>query len=72
MSSKRVDIEYNVSGTTHDDLMSAAVKLWRQYTGDESAELPYDAEISVHPMIEDTTGVVLTWVASVKARYREE
>lgn len=43
----RISVELAVSGSTVADLMTDATHKWREFIGDEKAELPYDTEIDV-------------------------
>ena len=45
----RANIEFEVIGTTLDELKSKADAAWQEFIGDDSAKLPNDAELIVRP-----------------------
>jgi hypothetical protein len=41
----RYQIQFNVGGTTIEDIVKAATATWRDISGDPAADLPGDTEI---------------------------
>lgn len=65
--------EFEVRGGSHDDLQGAVLTHWKNYQGDEKAELPWNTQVSVQ---QDTVasamdGSVTTFVARVTIAWQE-
>ena len=45
----RANIEFEVIGSTLEELKSKAEVSWQEFLGDDSAKLPNDAELIVRP-----------------------
>lgn len=43
----RIAVELQVTGYTLDNVLEAAKKSWRKFSGDEAAELPAGSEIDI-------------------------